>query len=394
VHLGIGNNGFTSIVGCKFENCGIGINIWRTKSINGKCEGHYVTACDFINCDRATEIYGSTTIHNCSVKSNGGTAGFDGTDFRAIVSCDLTGASPAVKAGGWCVVSDVTADGTIEREPNVWIGRSKFSNLDASDGAYYGYTDLADYVTTDEYEPDQTPPTAPTNIQVTAVGEDNLVTWDPAEDPESGILQYIVFRDGGRAGHRTNYNFVGAPHFNETPPEGPGVYRNKTSWVDPGAATDGEQHTYEVVAVNCARIRSDDEMDMIYMFPHNRFAMPRGEYDYKLGSNTDSVRVPQGLPIVRGINRPFFAYRYPPQTSTHVARGGHDRQPRSAVSLRTKVDPDAAVVVYDVMGRTVAKLRAADVASWRRSYPRSSRGSGVLLMRMPNGVVEVMSVRK
>jgi hypothetical protein len=394
VSLGIGNNGFTSYLGCRFENCDIGIKIWRTKTQDGKCEGHYVTACDFVECDRGVDIYGATTVHNCSITGTGGSTGIDGNDLRAVVSCDVSGPSTAVKAGDWCVVSDVMADGTIERSAGTWVGRSVFSNLDARDGAYYGIRDLSSYVTAEPYVPDQTPPSAPTNVEVTAVGDDNVVTWDPSEDPESGILQYVIVRDGSRADKRTNFNFIGAPHRNELPPEGPGIYRNKTVFVDEGAATDGEEHTYEVVAVNCARIRSDNKMDMIFMFPHNRFAKPRGEYDYKLNAETDSVEVPKGLPVIPGINRPFLAYRFPPQTSTHVARHGNERGGPRIAGPRTLVNHAAPVVVYDVMGRTVARLRASELATWRRGLRGSRLGSGVLLVRMPNGVVQTISARR
>jgi chitodextrinase len=48
---------------------------------------------------------------------------------------------------------------------------------------------------------DGTGPTTPTNLTATATGTDRVdLEWTPAEDPESGIALYTVFRDGSEVG--------------------------------------------------------------------------------------------------------------------------------------------------------------------------------------------------
>jgi hypothetical protein len=45
--------------------------------------------------------------------------------------------------------------------------------------------------------PDETPPTAPTNLQAMPISDTQIdLTWIEADDPESGILEYKIYRDG------------------------------------------------------------------------------------------------------------------------------------------------------------------------------------------------------
>jgi chitodextrinase len=51
-------------------------------------------------------------------------------------------------------------------------------------------------------------PSAPTDLQATAIGTDRIdLTWSPAEDPETGIASYKVFRDGAEVGTTTDTSF-------------------------------------------------------------------------------------------------------------------------------------------------------------------------------------------
>lgn len=55
------------------------------------------------------------------------------------------------------------------------------------------------YLVTPDGGPDETPPTAPANLEATAVSDSQIdLTWAPADDPESGILEYKVYRAAGR----------------------------------------------------------------------------------------------------------------------------------------------------------------------------------------------------
>ncbi len=49
----------------------------------------------------------------------------------------------------------------------------------------------------DDTPPDDTPPTKPTGLTATAAGSDRIdLAWSEASDPESGISEYRVYRDG------------------------------------------------------------------------------------------------------------------------------------------------------------------------------------------------------
>ena len=49
--------------------------------------------------------------------------------------------------------------------------------------------------------PDTTPPTTPSNLNVTAITESQMdLIWDAASDPESGVSHYTIYRDGVQVG--------------------------------------------------------------------------------------------------------------------------------------------------------------------------------------------------
>ncbi len=389
--LGIGNNGFVSFIGCSFENCARGIQIRRTRGTNGKCEGHYVAASDFKDCGEAIDIYGSCVVQNCSIVGASGGVGISGDEIEAIISCSITNCNPAISVDGWAVISDITSDGSIERSQNTWIGASTFSNVQCPDGAYYGTTDMSAYVSSEKFVPDQTPPTKPTNVTATENGNDVIVTWDPAQDPESGILQYIVTRNGGPAG-RTNFNFAGYAHYQQVAPDGMGTYREKTVFVDKNNA--GKGNTYDVIAVNCARIKSDNSMDLVMMFPYNRFAKPRGEEMYVLSDPGDTIEVPQGLPFVPATMKPYLAVRYPEETATSVARERQARKPAIAANAR-RMARSGAVKVYDIKGRMIARIQPDQFGTWRTKIASTmKRSNGIFVLHLPDGRVQTISLTR
>jgi len=76
---------------------------------------------------------------------------------------------------------------------------------------------------------DTTPPTAPSNLITTPISVSQIdLTWDPADDPESGIAYYNVYRDSAVIGTTTT-----------------------TAYSDAGL-TENTTYTYEVSAVNGA----------------------------------------------------------------------------------------------------------------------------------------------
>jgi hypothetical protein len=101
---------------------------------------------------------------------------------------------------------------------------------------------------------DTTPPPAPTRVQAKG-GE---VTWEAEADPESGIAHFVIERDGVVIGQvpEAPKNPFGRPVFqglqySDTPTQ-PLV---RMSFTDPNAG-DGGTHSYRVIAVNTAGLRS------------------------------------------------------------------------------------------------------------------------------------------
>jgi fibronectin type 3 domain-containing protein len=81
--------------------------------------------------------------------------------------------------------------------------------------------------------PDPTPPTVPTNVQVTSVTTSTVsLSWDTSVDPESGINNYIVYRDSVNVGQPTS-----------------------TTFTDNGLQSD-TTYSYEISAVNGALLES------------------------------------------------------------------------------------------------------------------------------------------
>jgi hypothetical protein len=62
---------------------------------------------------------------------------------------------------------------------------------------------------------------------------------------------------------------------------------------------------------------------------------------------------------------------------------------------RSSAPRNGIVTVYDIMGRVVARVKAGDLTSWRAQTLRSIRnGAGVYVLRMPNGGVRTISIRR
>jgi hypothetical protein len=58
-------------------------------------------------------------------------------------------------------------------------------------------------------ERDKTPPSTPTNVSAVASVHDTVeLSWKPANDPDTGIVQYNIYRDGRPVGSTKNNAFV------------------------------------------------------------------------------------------------------------------------------------------------------------------------------------------
>ncbi len=107
---------------------------------------------------------------------------------------------------------------------------------------------------TDTKVADTTPPPAPTNLRV----EGNVLTWDAAADPESGLAKFVVERDGkelaevpGAAKNPFGRPVFQGVQYSDTPALPLVPLRFADATAEPGG-----RHTYRVIAVNTAGLRS------------------------------------------------------------------------------------------------------------------------------------------
>jgi hypothetical protein len=58
-------------------------------------------------------------------------------------------------------------------------------------------------------EPDTTPPTQPVNLQAEALDYDRVrLSWDPANDPDTGVVIYRIYREGIEVGSTMEVSFT------------------------------------------------------------------------------------------------------------------------------------------------------------------------------------------
>lgn len=110
------------------------------------------------------------------------------------------------------------------------------------------------HYTEDTQIPDQTPPPAPTNLQV----KNQHLTWKSTADLESGLAHFIIMRDGVKI---ATVPEKPQPKFGRSVFQGL-QYRDTPSqplvqmkFTDPKPAADKE-HEYQVIAVNTVGLQS------------------------------------------------------------------------------------------------------------------------------------------
>ena len=101
---------------------------------------------------------------------------------------------------------------------------------------------------------DSTPPPAPTAVQI----QGNKITWQAEADFESGLAKFIVRRDGKflanvpkKSANRFGRAIFQGLQYSDTPDQ-PLV---KMEFTDE-TAREGFSHSYEVIAVNTAELKS------------------------------------------------------------------------------------------------------------------------------------------
>ena len=102
--------------------------------------------------------------------------------------------------------------------------------------------------------PDKSPPPAPRHVEVRGAE----LTWDAEADPDSGLAQFLIERDGvvvatvaGQGRNPYGRPVFQGLQYSDTPPQPLPVFK----YTDP-APTPGVRHRYRVVSVNTAGLKS------------------------------------------------------------------------------------------------------------------------------------------
>ena len=117
---------------------------------------------------------------------------------------------------------------------------------------------FSEYVRTGFVE-DQTPPPAPTNVQVKADGGGNVITWEATADFESGISSFEIERNGKKIGQvpEKPVGKFGRPLFQvmsyHDTPEKP---LPEMRFIDANPGKTKEPHDYRVITVNASGVKS------------------------------------------------------------------------------------------------------------------------------------------
>ena len=106
---------------------------------------------------------------------------------------------------------------------------------------------------------DTTPPRAPFNVTASSKGEPGIeITWNAEADFERGIQQFIVFCDGQELAKvpEKPIGKFGRPLFQSmTYHDTPSQPMPEMRYLD-ASAKPGETHTYSIISVNSAGLRS------------------------------------------------------------------------------------------------------------------------------------------
>ncbi|MBD3359037.1 MAG: hypothetical protein GF363_17925 [Chitinivibrionales bacterium] len=381
----IGKNGHTGIVGCRFENMTVGVHLRFAGDAGRKSDSHLIAGCTFINCETAADIQQSGDVIASTVIGTGNAKGFTGS-IRSVVSCDISGCATAVETNhDYTIVSDVNAhDAMIDLSDNAWIGRSTVGGEYIA--ARMGNTDLDTYADTSWPVIDVTPPSEPTGLNVAVENGDNILSWQPSSDQQSGILCYLIERQGQEIG-RTVLRYSANHHLDEVfwSDDGyPGFApfrEHPTVYVDSGAADSYTKSDYTVHAVNAAMIRSDDTMADIRLFPH----LCEPQFTLNTESNTratDSVTIPMGslnLPQYQG-DKSYKAARYTAESHHSEAVGVRPHHRKRIHYGPSVLKPNAIIGVYTLAGRLVARIPAKEFRAELPAELKRGLGRGIYVI--------------
>lgn len=106
---------------------------------------------------------------------------------------------------------------------------------------------------------DATPPPAPTNVRV----QGNKLTWEAEADLESGLAGFVIERDGQVIANvpEQGRNPFGRPVFQNLQYSDTPTQPLVPIQITDAKAESGKQHTYRVIAVNTAGLKSKPSAD-------------------------------------------------------------------------------------------------------------------------------------
>jgi hypothetical protein len=246
--------GHVAIHNCSFEDIGDSAIV-----INGG-QTHLVQQCAISRCGRGSYAAAINITSNSAValshlkidcglvKGNPVCVLLHG---NAVVSqCEFRGMKNSLKCEGTLAADHITADAGVQAPKDSLLCHCRFKNTDLPEGISLAKEDgsFVD-VTASASAPglDKTPPPE-VEFKVRANKMYRKVEWSPVQDPESGIVQYIIYAEDKEIGRTP---FLYEPPSDAHSPTMKPVY--SVSFNDPNPNNRG----YRVVAVNGAGLTSE-----------------------------------------------------------------------------------------------------------------------------------------
>jgi hypothetical protein len=198
-------SGMVGIHNCVFEDLGQAIRLQGGKS-------HLIQNCRFTHVGSPTSgapvvqvvgrgivVLSHLNIQNVAAEYAPYGIFVDG--ITMISHSRIAGCERAIVSSRAPIIVDHThsKDGRIEAPYSSLVFLSEFANGDVKKGAMLVMdADRFKSITLESStEPlDTTPPPAVEQIDVTRTVEGNVVTWNPVDDPETGVMQYAIYSDG------------------------------------------------------------------------------------------------------------------------------------------------------------------------------------------------------
>lgn len=246
--------GHVGIHNCLFEDIGE-----AALTIDGG-QTHLIQMCKFVRCASQTYVpavqivsHGTLALSHvdvdCSgVKGNPLCVTLKG--LTALSRCTIRGQPTALQCDGLLAADRVISDGNLKATKGSLFFRCRFKNMDLPDGVAIATDEGFNDVTAHSVAAptDKTPPPEVTGLRVRTVNKQRRLEWDAVDDPESGVVQYIILSDGKEIG-RTLFQYEPPSDIHSPLVKAPIALK----FTDPNANNKG----YVVVAVNGVGLTSE-----------------------------------------------------------------------------------------------------------------------------------------